>query len=120
MSCASSASFPSAAIFFRILLAARAADMQSLHCTDTRHTDADADKERNSFFSPNFVWKSSECFHHLLPGDFSQLPVILDDSPQEKVPAWVSLCLTALVPELNMRARLIFRLLEEKRREVLD
>lgn len=82
MSSASSASIPSADIVFRILLAANAADMQSVHCA---HTDT-------QLFIYCFSKTLSVClFDHLLPGNLSQLPIVLDDSPQENVSARVPL-----------------------------
>lgn len=53
------------------------------------------------------------CFDHLLPGNFSQLLIVLDDSPKEKVSAKVPLCFNIVLPERNLGTRMTFRQLEK-------
>ncbi len=56
---------------------------------------------------------------YLLPGNFSQLLIVLDDSPEEKVSAWVPLGFSIVLPEWSWGVLLTFRQLEEKWRSVL-
>lgn len=50
----------------------------------------------------------SICFDHLLPGNFSQLLIVLDDSPKEKVSAKVPLCFSIVLPERSLGTFLTF------------
>ena len=88
----------------------------SRHAVSTlhRHSYRYRYRYRKKPLFSNYVCISKWRFHHLLPGNFSQLLIILDDSPKEKVPAWVPLGFSIVLPEWSWGSCLTFRQLEEK------